>query len=72
MSDEPDTVMLGGTLFWIHRAYRPQPVSDHMLPECENPPDPPSASIVFGGRQPRRREKIPVKQTYDILNVRLR
>jgi len=72
MSDLPDTVELGGVRYWIRRPYHPQPVSDHMLPECENPPVPASAEIVFGGRQSRRREKIPVKQTYDILNVRLR
>jgi len=69
MSDEPDTVMLGGTLFWIHRAYRPQPVSDHMLPECENPPDPPSAAIVFGGRWRRRPKPIVIRE-YDVLKGR--
>ena len=66
MSDEPDTVDIAGVTYWIHRAYRPQPKSDAMLPEVENPPDPAVTSYVCGGSWPRRTKPVVVK-TYDVL-----
>ncbi len=71
MRDEPDTVMLAGTLFWIRRPYRPQPPGPDMLPECENPPDPAvTSSYVCGAASWRwRREKNPVKKTYNVLDL---
>jgi hypothetical protein len=66
LESEPDIAVINRTRFWNKRPWRPQPKSDSMLPEIENPPVAPSQEVEFGRNALSRLAKPAVRMQYNI------
>jgi len=72
LESEPDTVVVNGVRYWVRKAFHPQPKSDSMLPEIENPPLAPSQQAEFGRNLLSRLAKPAVRPNWNVSGSRLK